>query len=125
MGVDVVDVGRADAGALDGGAHGAEAAIAIGCRRGDVVGVAAQTIANDFAIDLGAARLGTLIVFEHDNAGAFAHDETIAVLVIGARCRFGIVVEIGGKRAGSGEAGQCQPVDAAFRASGDHHVGIA
>ena len=53
-------------------------------RRGHMIGVARQAIADHFGIDLRAARLGVLIFLEHDHAGAFAHDEAVAVLVIGA-----------------------------------------
>jgi hypothetical protein len=53
-------------------------------RRGDVIGIARQAIADHFGIDLRAARLGMLVFFQHDDARALAHDEAVAVLVIGA-----------------------------------------
>ena len=52
-------------------------------RRGDVIGVARQAIADHLGIDFRAARLGMLIFLEHDDARALAHDEAVAVLVIG------------------------------------------
>jgi hypothetical protein len=72
VGVDVVDLGGIDAGALDRHLHAAEAAIAIFRRRGDVIGVAAQTVADDLGVNLGAAGLGVLVLLEHDDAGALA-----------------------------------------------------
>src|SRR5690606_29813596 len=88
VGVDVVDLARADAGALQGHLHAAIAAVAVLGGSGDVVGVAGHAVADDFAVNPGATGLGPLVVLEHDNAGALAHDETVAVLVIGARALF-------------------------------------
>ena len=81
------------------------AAIAVLGGRGDVIGVARQAVADHFGVDLRAARLGVLVFLEHDDAGALAHDEAVAVLVIGARGLLGRVVEAGGQRAAGGEAG--------------------
>src|SRR5690606_13095307 len=88
-------------------------------------GVARHAVADDLAVDFRAARLGALVVLEHHDTRALAHDEAVAVLVIGARALFGVIVEIGGERPTGGEAGERDAVDAAFRAAGDHHVGIA
>ena len=76
VGVDVVDVARRDAGALDRRGHAAERAVAVGGRRGDVEGVARHAVADQLGIDLGAARLGVLVLLQHDDAGALAHDES-------------------------------------------------
>ena len=64
-------------------------AVAVFGRRGDVIGVARQAVTDDLGIDLRAARLGVLQLFEHDDAGALAHDEAVAVPVVGTRGRFG------------------------------------
>ena len=45
----------AEAGALQRHPHRAEAAVAVLGRRGDVIGVAGQAVADDLGIDLGAA----------------------------------------------------------------------
>ena len=66
-------------------AHAAIGAVAVLGRRGDVVGVAGKAVADDLAIDLRAAGHGVLALLEHDDAGALAHDEAVAVLVIGPR----------------------------------------
>src|SRR5690554_222838 len=125
VGIDVVNLARADPGALDSGLHAAETAIAVFGRRGDVVSIAGEAVANDFAVDLGATGLSPLIVFQHDNAGAFTHHKAITILVVGARGGFGPVIEAGGERAAGSKAGQRQAVDAAFSAAGDHDVSIA
>ena len=84
-------------------------------RRGDVIGVARQAIADDLGINLGAARLGVLIFLEHDDAGALAHHEAVAILVIGAAGLFRLVVEIGAERARLGEAGDTERADRRLR----------
>ena len=93
-------------------------------RRGDMIGVAGQAVADHFGIDIGAARLGLLIFLEHDYAGAFAHDEAVAVDVIGPAGALGFVVEIGRKRAGLGKAGDADRANRRFGAAGEHDVGI-
>ncbi len=62
-------------------------------RRGDVVGIARQAVADDLGVDAGAARLRVLEFLEHDDAGALAHDEAVAVAVLGARGACRLVVE--------------------------------
>ena len=54
-------------------------------RRHHVVAVRGGAVADDLAVDAGAARLGVLELLEHDDAGAAGDDEAVAVLVIGAR----------------------------------------
>ena len=105
--------------------HAAERAVAVLGRRGDVIGVARQAVADHFGIDLGAARLGVLVLLEHDDAGALAHDEAVAVLVVGPRGLGRRVVEAGRQRAAGGEAGDRDAADRRFRAARHHHVGIA
>src|SRR5262249_40126101 len=62
VGIDVVDLGGRDAGALERHGHAAEGAVAILGRRGDVVGVAREAVADHFGIDLGAAALGAFVL---------------------------------------------------------------
>ena len=81
---------RRNPGALDRRGHATERAVAVGGRRRDVIGVARHAVADQLGIDLGAARLGVLVFFQHDDAGALAHDETVAVLVIGPRRCVGV-----------------------------------
>ena len=55
-----------------------------------MIGVARHAIADELGINPGAARLGVLIGFKNDAAGALAHDETVAVPVIRPRGGFGL-----------------------------------
>ena len=93
-------------------------------RRGDVIGVAGQAVADHLGIDFRAARLGPLIFLEHDDAGALAHDEAVAVLVIGPARPLGLVVEVGRERPRLGEAGDADRADRRLGAAGEHDVGI-
>ena len=93
-------------------------------RRGDVIGIARQAVADHFGVDLRAARLGVLIFLEHDDARALAHDEAVAVLVVGPAGLLRLVVEIGGERARLGEAGDADRADRRLGAAGEHDVGI-
>ena len=81
-------------------------------------------VADQLGIDLGAARAGVLELLEHHDAGALAHHEAVAILVIGARGPRRLVVEAGRQRAAGREARDRDPVDRRFRAAGDHHVGV-
>ena len=60
-------------------------AIAVRRGRGDVVGVARHAVADQFGIDFRAALLGVLVFLQHHDAGALAHHEAVAILVIGTR----------------------------------------
>ena len=106
-------------------AHRQLGAAALRMRRGDVIGVAGQAVADDLGVDFRAARLGMLIFLEHDDARALAHDEAFAVLVVGPAGLLGPVVEGGVERARLGKAGDAERVDRALRAAGEHDVGIA
>ena len=124
MGVDIVDIFRVQAGLAQRHLHGTERARTFRMWRRHVIGIAGQAITDHFAINLGTARLGPLIFFQHHHASAFAHHETIAILIIGAAGAGGIVVEIGRKRAGLGETGDAQRAQRTFRTAGQHHIGI-
>ena len=108
MGIDIIDVGWFDAGALHRGNHAAIGAVPVGgC--GDVEGIAGQSVSDDFRIDFRAARLGMLELFEHHHAGPLAHDETVAVAIVRTRSFLRLVIEIRGERAAGGEPGNRQP----------------
>ena len=66
-----------------------------------------------------------LVFLEHHDAGALAHDEAVAVLVLGPRGAFGGVSlkPVDSARAG-GEAGDAEAADRRLGAAGDHHVGV-
>ena len=90
-----------------------------------MVGVAREAIADHLGVDLGAARLGVLVFLENHDAGALAHHEAVAVLVVGARGACRVVVEARRQRPAGREARERQPVDRRFGAAGHHHVGVA
>ncbi len=58
----------------------------------EVVGVGRLAAADELAVNLGAASLGMLQLFEHERTGTLADHETVAVLVERTRSVFGIVV---------------------------------
>ena len=125
MRVDIVDIGGIDAGALHRRHHAAIGAVAVLGRRGDVERVARKPVADDLGIDAGAARLGVFEFLQHHHAGPLAHDEAVAVAVIGPRGALGLIVEIGRERAAGGEARDRQAADGRLRTAREHHVGIA
>ena len=124
MRVDIVDVARLHARLPQRHLHRAERARPFRMRRRHVIGVARQAVADHLGIDLGAARLGMLIFLEHHHARTLAHDEAVAILVVGAAGLFRRVVEPGGESARLREAGDAERADRALRAARQHHVGI-
>ena len=90
-----------------------------------MIGIAGQSIADDFGINLGATGQGMLKFLEHHDTRTFAHDETVPVLVVGPRRPQGLIVEVGGKRLGGGKACKAQTAQGGFRAAGQHDIGIA
>ena len=79
VGVDVVDLARRDAGPAQRRGHATERAVAILRRRGDVVGIAGQAVADQLGINAGAAALGVFVFFQHDRTSALAHHEAVAI----------------------------------------------
>src|SRR5262245_15065349 len=77
----VADVGRTDFGVADGIAHHSEAAFVLRGGLGDVIGISAHAVANDFRNRLGSSGASMLEVFHDQNSGAFADDESIAIAV--------------------------------------------
>src|SRR5262249_47410797 len=124
MRVDVVDILGVAAGPLERGAHGALRSAPVRCRRGDVIGIAREAIADDLGIDLGATPLGVLELLQDDDARTLAHDEAVAVAVPWARGALGRIVEAGGQGAGRGEAGETDAADGGLRPACYHHIGV-
>src|SRR3546814_14847453 len=60
---------------------------------------------DQLAVDPGAARDRLVVVLEHEDAGAVAHDEAVAVAVPGARGLLRLVVA-GGQRLHRAEAAE-------------------
>src|SRR5207248_9842229 len=103
VGIDVLDVRRFEAGILQRALHHAHHSAAVFRRRRDVVRVARHAVAGDFAVDPRAAGDGALALFDNDDAGPFAHYESVALQVPGPRGVLGIVVA-GRQRAHRGES---------------------
>ncbi|ENN85805.1 hypothetical protein RHSP_18548 [Rhizobium freirei PRF 81] len=125
VGVDIVQVCRGQAGALQRGGHAAERAFAILGRSGDMVRVAREAVADHFGVDLGAARLGVFQLLQNDDTGALAHDEAVTVTVIGTRSFLRRVVKVRRQRLAGGKARERDTADRCFGATGDHHIGVA
>ncbi len=124
MRIDIIDVGKLQAGLPHRHFHRPEGARPFGVRRGDVIGVTRQAIADQFGIDLGAPRLGAFIFLEHDDARALAHHEAVAVDIIGPARPFRRVVETGRQRARLRKAGDAERADRTLGAPRQHHIGI-
>src|SRR5579871_376231 len=122
--VDVVDLVGRQPGAAQRVAHRAIGAVAVLRGRGQVIGVAGHAVTDDLGIDFGAARLGVLQLFEHEHAGAFAHDKAVAALVPRPRGGGRVVVVAGRQRPRRGKPGQPQPADRRLGAAAHHDVGI-
>src|SRR5215207_2765940 len=93
-------------------------------RSGHVVRVAREPVADHFRVDFRPAALRMLIFLEHDDARAFAHDETVAVLVIGPAGLFGLVVEVRRQRPGLRETSDADRADGRLRATREHDVRV-
>ena len=124
VGVDIVDVAWGQPGLAERHAHRIFGAHPVGVRSGDVIGVARQAVSDHLGINGRAARLGMLIFLQHDNARALAHDEAVAVPVIGAAGLLGPVVIAHVQGAGLGETGNPDRADGRLGAARDHDVGI-
>ncbi len=90
-----------------------------------MIGVTRQAVACDFRIDLRTACLCMLVLFEHDDGGAFTHDEAIPVLVIGARGLFRRIIEIRGHSLGSAEPCDTDAANDSLGAACNHDIRIA
>ena len=76
----------------------------------------------ELGVDPGTAGLGVLVLLEHHDGGALAHDEAVAAGVVGPRGG-GDVVVAGGQGLHLREAGERQRVDRGLGATGDDDVG--
>src|SRR5206468_132700 len=92
MGIDVLDIDGGEAGFLEAKLHGASGANAFGMGRRDVVGIGTAAGAEKLGVDGGAALAGVLVFLEDDQAGAFAEDEAVAILVERPAGALGVVV---------------------------------
>src|SRR5690606_9426599 len=122
--VEVADLLRVHAGVLERRGHAAGRALAVLAGGGHVEGVGAGAEAGQLAVDAGAALLRVLVFLQHQDAGAVAEHETVAVLVPGTGGA-GRLVVAGRHRLHRAEAADRGRGAAVLGAAGDHHVGIA
>ncbi len=71
----------------------------------------------------GAALAGVFQLFQDQDAGAFADDESVAGLIPGTAGFFGIIVA-SGERPHGGESAHAHGSDRGLGATRDHHIGI-
>jgi hypothetical protein len=81
MCVDVLHLVRADRCVLERTAHGPSGLRAVGTRGRHVVRVVAERVARDLGVDVRAASLGVLVLFEHEDRRPFAHHEAVALSI--------------------------------------------
>ncbi len=124
MRIDIVNIRRFQTGIIQSITHGPEAAIAVLCRGGDMMGIAGHSITCYFGIDGGPPGPGAFVFFQNDNAGPLTHDEAVSIPVIGPGSLFRCIVEARRHGAGGHKAGHTQTADRGFRPAGDHHVSI-
>ena len=89
-----------------------------------MVGVGAVAVADQLGVDAGAAGAGVIEFLEHEDAGALAHDEAVALLVEGAGGALGLVVASAHGLHGA-EAADAQRDDGGLAAAGEHDLGVA
>src|SRR3546814_20222249 len=87
--------------------------------------IAGHAVADQLGMDLRAALLRVLVLLEHDDAGALAHDETVTVAIPRPRGLFGRLVEVRRERTRRGEARDPATADRPPRPARDNPVGTA
>ena len=122
MRIDILHIGRAEAGILQRVNH--RTARTIHVRRSDVISIGTHAIARHFSVNLCATRLGMFVLFEHQHTGPLAQHKTVAILVPRATGSRRVVVARG-QRTGCAKAAHAQRRYCRLCAAGDHHVGIA
>ena len=104
--------------------HAGDRASALVVAVGDPEGVGRRAVADDLAVDPGAAGLGVLELLEHQHPGPLAQDEAVAIAIerTAGACRLVVAGREGGQE---DEAGHAEGMDHAVRAAGEDHVGTA
>ena len=122
--VDVADRRRLEPGVPQRGAEAGLGAAVVGRRRRDVVGVAVGGVADQLGVDPRAAPSGVLELLEHQDAGALADHEAVAVEVERPARALGLGVA-GRHRPHRVEPADPEDRDRGLGAAGDHAVGVA
>ena len=122
--VEVIDLVGIDTGILHRHHHAARRAFAGIARCRHVIGIGTGAETGQFAINAGTAGFGVFVFLQHQNAGAVAEHETVAVAVprTAGACGFVIAGRQRLHRAESGNGGRCTAV---LGATGHHDISIA
>ena len=84
--------------------------------------VRGRAVAGELRVRLGAAALGDLGGFEHEQRPALAHDEAVALRVERSRGVLGIVVRARGERPDDVERPECERAQRHLDAAGERRV---
>src|SRR5947209_7057885 len=89
-----------------------------------MIGIRAQTVANQLAVNGRVSLFRALEFLNHHNASAFANDKTVPIPVPGTRGPSRLVVARAQRFHGT-EAGQTNWNNGRFRAAGEKDIGLA
>src|SRR5258708_3820493 len=92
MSIDVIDIGRIDAGSFNGDLHASSYRAPIWFGRRHMVGIAGEPITGQFAVDPCSSGAGVFVLLQYQDPATFAHDETIAFPIEWARCPVRLIV---------------------------------
>lgn len=106
----------------NGSGHGQQGSLTIFRRRGQVGGVAGQTVTQDLAVNAGPSVAGVFQLFQHHHRRPLAHDEAVAGDVERPGRRLGRLVSRG-QRAQAAERGHGQRAHARLGRAADHRRG--
>src|SRR5206468_8683424 len=95
-----------------------------GWRRGHVIGISRESISCELAVNLRAALFRVFELFHHDNAGAFAHDKTVAVAVERPGSAFGLIIARAESFHGR-KSRQTNRDNRSLRTAGKENIGVA
>ncbi len=90
-----------------------------------MIGVGGCAVPNKLCNRIGTPAKGVIESFNHQNAGAFAHHEAVAIPVERTRCALRLIVEVGRERTGCGKRAEADPIDARFRAAANRNISFA
>src|SRR5581483_2108931 len=124
MRVDVLHARRFDTRITHRISHHTIRAVPILWRRGDVMSVGTQSISDNFSQDRNAASLRAPQLFQNQNAGALAYDETVSFTIPRPRGTVRLIVARR-QSAHGGESTDSHRRDARLASAADHHVGVA
>ena len=110
--VDIVDIVRLKSGLFDCPVDSEHLSLSVGTRSGDMMRVRAYARTENFAVNLGSARLCVLVAFDYEDARALAEGDTVAVV----ERRAGVLIERV-KRVETRESKRSEAVRAARRKS--------